>query len=853
MYDIQSQIISWAREKLHRWEQFCLAAILTNGNLADSEQNRAVELFLHEHGLRDDPEPDFVLPNSPALSLTEGKRLVSFSNLRNVNALASDQRLDIGKNLTVAFGNNGAGKTGYARVLSSACYARGNREVLRNILIPPNEDPQSADLTLTDNDGVPMTFTHVIGDRRPELKHYYCFDSTSVSEHMGGHNALAFTPAALISLNKLASATDDVRIEIQKRISERRRPPNFKSMFKSTPIAEFVNSIVGGNDIAKIQSFIDGVRAAHPTLEQIAIRQADLSVERRDVARRELTTDCNLLANILAEAVELSKITDEKMIQEVETLIERRSHLERRVIEVATLRARPEAIREWDEFASAAHAYVTAMMSTERATYPQAGDSCLLCGQVLHEDGQKHVNELLGYVEQGVRSDLEAVNSSLTRNALAVRKIQPIRYDPSVAGFDSIARIFPVHQEAVLSAVSSLNSRLRLTNSLLSGNSEPRPEFADCDSALRNLEAAKKVVNAAIRDFEASDLEKEIAALGNSDKMQRAFTSLESQIPSIREWLETERWCAVCSDKKNVRTTRHITEKYTALHGFVVRDKYVERFTERVQSLCPSIQVTAESESRKGSSVKRIQLTRAQSSYDNELVLSEGEQKAIALADFLAETSLDSNLMGLILDDPVTSLDFAWKDKIAETLASEARNIQVFVFTHDFHFLSALSSAAFRIGAHMDHHWIQNRDGIPGLVALNESPAIEDEFKNANRARQYFEVAKNEISPAKREQAITSAFGALRTSYEALVIYDVFSNVVRRFEARISLDNLHKVVCDRDVLQDIKEANARISRWIDAHLHPDSASRPDISTLKHEIETYDEIKRRIREAKKTVN
>ena len=67
-------------------------------------------------------------------------------------------------------------------------------------------------------------------------------------------------------------------------------------------------------------------------------------------------------------------------------------------------------------------------------------------------------------------------------------------------------------------------------------------------------------------------------------------------------------------------------------------------------------------------------------------ILSEGEQKVIAIADFLAEMQLSEVNKGIIFDDPVTSLDNDRKKQIAERLAFQATLKQVIIFTHDLVF-----------------------------------------------------------------------------------------------------------------------------------------------------------------------
>ena len=49
-----------------------------------------------------------------------------------MNALAENQTLKFAAGLTVVYGDNGAGKTGYIRILKQACRARGREQILGN-------------------------------------------------------------------------------------------------------------------------------------------------------------------------------------------------------------------------------------------------------------------------------------------------------------------------------------------------------------------------------------------------------------------------------------------------------------------------------------------------------------------------------------------------------------------------------------------------------------------------------------------------------------------------------------------------------------------------------------------------
>jgi wobble nucleotide-excising tRNase len=92
-------------------------------------------------------------------------------------------------------------------------------------------------------------------------------------------------------------------------------------------------------------------------------------------------------------------------------------------------------------------------------------------------------------------------------------------------------------------------------------------------------------------------------------------------------------------------------------------------------------------------------------------ILSEGEQRAVAIADFLTEISLNPANAGIVLDDPVTSQDHQRKECIARRLVREATARQVVIFTHDLVFLTMLAEAASRQSVDILTHWVERGRG----------------------------------------------------------------------------------------------------------------------------------------------
>jgi hypothetical protein len=265
---------------------------------------------------------------------------------------------------------------------------------------------------------------------------------------------------------------------------------------------------------------------------------------------------------------------------------------------------------------------------------------------------------------------------------------------------------------------------------------------------------------------------------------------------------------------------------------------------------CP-LSVEVRTQSRKGQTKKQLTL-KAHASHPSsqatiQKVLSEGEQRAVAIADFLTEVGLDKNSSGVILDDPVSSLDFDWKVTIAQHLAQEACSRQVIVFTHDLHFLYCLKQAADVAKADIAAHSIERRDDGPGWVFLDNGPACEQDYKNARIPRDWYSKAKVPGLPSdKYHSYLDQGFSSLRSCYEAFVIFDLFGGVVLRFGERISGDRLKDVHVDANIRDQVVEKIGGLSRYIGAHLHSDifAAQKPDAKKLLEEIEFFEDLKKR---------
>jgi hypothetical protein len=132
-------ILDWSLAR-PAWQRDALRRIVGRGNLSDGDIAELVLLCKKEKGaceilLDAKPLEKSDLPANPSAGASVA--LVSVTNVTGVNQLASAQTLPFEPNgITIIYGDNGAGKSGYARVLKRACRARYPGEIMPDAYDP---------------------------------------------------------------------------------------------------------------------------------------------------------------------------------------------------------------------------------------------------------------------------------------------------------------------------------------------------------------------------------------------------------------------------------------------------------------------------------------------------------------------------------------------------------------------------------------------------------------------------------------------------------------------------------------------------------------------------------------------
>ncbi len=166
-----------------------------------------------------------------------------------------------------------------------------------------------------------------------------------------------------------------------------------------------------------------------------------------------------------------------------------------------------------------------------------------------------------------------------------------------------------------------------------------------------------------------------------------------------------------------------------------------------------------------------------------EEVLSEGEQKCIAIAMFLAERDLQPGNYPMVFDDPLNSLDVRYISMFASRIIDMPN--QVIVFSHQVLFKEELVSSKgiqmYSVNSPMTGRPSPKRHLFVQRIVdyMDVKGVVVDEDENSQFFLKEAETAINSFSSGPKETMQKLAIGAsLRRAIELLVDEKVFKNLM---------------------------------------------------------------------------
>lgn len=808
-------IISWSASQ-QPWRRDCLRRLAIANDLTEADQDELLTMIKQAAGFKLASEPP-----APIAFTKEhfggGEQptvvLKGIANVEGVNRLVAKASLRFcPKALTIVYGRNGSGKSGFVRILRTACRTRIENPAILKVLADVYGDgasAQAADILVDLGNGdVPIAWTPGMA-AAPQLAQVAVFDSASAQLYVDGGSQIRYLPFGLALPHRLNAICLVLKAKLE---AEQLTVVGNKVALSSIdfPIARETAA----------QTFNTGLSKTTTDVEI----DANTAWSEDDPVRLEEIT--NLLAagataasdlNVLLSWIDAVKLECEGAIHALGdealatlTALSDTATAAREAAELAAGALFDDAplnsvgSQTWRALWQAARNYSVTEAYPDQP-FPVVGDdaesaACVLCQQPLDAGGRDRMQRFQAYMSDSLDTAATTAEVAVTDALAALPAL------PHLLGDDIAERIEQVRvRDAVLAdtlekfqavvAGRRVNAKDRLTGAELVDVAPLISPLAAVEALSIKLGDEKTALTKASLVEGRQELEIKKAELED----RKILYTNKSKLCTRRDLMVTD---AAYAKALDLVSTTGITKRANELIDTHLTAAVVSRFdSERTNLDILHLNVGL---------ARKSGQTRAEFEIDPQTkltkltsqILSEGEQRALALAGFLTEVALTDGTGPIVIDDPVSSLDRDRSAKVANRIAAEALDRQVVVFTHDIVFFNELCRTADNLGIE------------PITIALFSDLDAAGKIDTAGMVWKGLNVAKrigaiknafapmpkiHASSPADYEFAIKNLYGRLRDTYERVVEEIIFSDIVRRGVDVIQTQMLRNVTLPDDL------------------------------------------------------
>jgi len=824
LQDWSAQQPEWVQDALHR------AATSSDGFEADAE---AIAIRVQvAHGITSPGDhPCTAFDES---CLTKGEGGAETTLLCSIGPLAHVDRLEPGQTLkfaldgvTIVFGENGSGKSGYARAARRLCNSRVPVTLQGNVFAANQEATPVVAFTVKDGDEEPRTLTWTEGEPAPpELGHMTFLDTANARVYVEDKAEILFLPPQVQCLTRLGQLYVEAARICQERadgISRTFNSPIGVQFDATTTAGRLVASLALTTALDKLPSE-DLMREIGQWTEADAIKLADirLQIAQGPAAQaRKLRRIGQAAKSVADNAISVIEALTAEQIQADGELLRGLAQAQETAEALAAHQIGGQPIAAtgslaWRQLFEFARQFaVEADVISEDGAF-EINDPCPLCQRPLDEAARDRLNAFDAFIEAQATAAVDHAKEQVGNRIGALRALaieSPAQVLQTLTEFGECEERYGELALAAANSMKSLDEHRSMAISRLEGN-DVAPSLPDA-SPIDSLKAAADEFFSRAAELERlGNIDPALIQFEQELRDREAFAgSLEALVARRNGLADRHRYLA-CVAALN---TRPVSTIATALRGELVTPALRERIERECETLGLGhipLRFTEASQAGKSFFDMGLDSTRRPK---KSMVLSEGEQRALAIACFLADCHVNNSKGAIIVDDPVTSLDHQRIRRVAHRFVEEAgRGRQVIIFTHNLLFYQEVLRACADRNPQMPALpcLIQQSAQGFGVVSVNDQPWIAKKVRDRVRALEEQLSAIPDDLPRDGEAYRNLAkqfYTDLRETWERGVEEVVLGGVVERFGPDVKTQSLKMVSIDDEDYRTIFFAMKRAS------------------------------------------
>ena len=800
-------ILSWSEHNLRPWQQDATRRLFQH-TLTTEALDDLYAMLKDGVGLVDPakrkPEPLAKHHLPVTAKQSEAVTLLSMQQVNNVNRLAPNQILRFAPiGLTVIYGANASGKSGYARVLKQACRSRDASEDVRpNALEKPGSQGIPQAIFEVDIGGKKSTVAWQKGKPSPsELATVAVFDTHCARAYLDEQQEIAYLPFGLDVIESLARVvlpkiTEKLDTELS---SISTTTDAFTHLLGDTKVGALIASFSEKTKSIDVESL-----ANMSTEEQSNLAALDKTLNESDPKAK--ATAFKLAAarvTTLQRKIEFatSWVKDDAINKLATIDTETEAAISAESSAATALRANDTLLpgtgdQSWKALFQAAQKFSTELAYPgQEFPHIHDGAQCVLCQQPLALNASERLARFNTYIQANVAKIAAEKRSAREAALLKIRNADvAIGLEEAIA--DELRQLDPnVVKEITALDIAIKARRDWLLTAQKAHSWQGTPELP-IDPCIRLAVIVKSLMTQEASYVKATDDKQRLLLSRQRDEL-RARAALVPHKQAVLDLIKRINTKVLLTKCKEELKTRHISDKAKEFANITVTVPLRAALKKEFEALRVSISIPRLDESiEKGKMRHKLKLDLAAAA-EIQFILSEGEQRAIAIGAFLAELYTGGHGGGIIFDDPVSSLDHFRRQEVARRLVEEARVRQVIIFTHDTSFLGELSDLIESTKIENLIHHLEWEGKFTGKV-IEGLPWPHQSFRERIDKLQQAQRKLSKTWPAYPNEAksavMRTQYSNLRATIERAIQDVVFNHVVGRYRDWIKVHELGEVV-----------------------------------------------------------
>lgn len=861
-------LLAWS-EELPDWQRDALHRIAVSEQLSEEDRNAIKDRLMHSAGITIEADVA-ITPLSQAdlparEEVADPTVLCGIGPVRHVDKLANDQELRYGvSGITLNFGDNGAGKSGYARIAKKLCLARvvddlqgdvfavqrpPRAEIRFRYRLPGEEQPVRADWS--------------DGDPRPQpLSHMMVLDTANTRTYVDGRNEITYLPREIeivARFGRLCTALATWVDEEAASIAHRCRGLYGEAYSQTSTAGRVVRVLTTEAPLRNIPTEA-AVRdaASWDNAKRDELAGLDIALAQNPAARavsiRRIERALNALADEFAAAtVALSDEAIANMVQQCVRAVQ--------ASEAAALSAHgrfhAEPIAGTGQAAWASMYRFARKFAAEGGVRPanealEAGDVCPYCQSEIDEQTAARLRRFDDFVQSAAASEAQIAEGVL---ATTIEQIAALR----VSNFEDVEQATGEYRDIGEPEATACREILAYSAALRDRKATVLQGLQNRALRLQDALPASPVeeIRGAATAFavEAQNLEAQpghsVEMIARAAELRDAYRLSQELESVLNRRADIERRQRLLGCKSGL-DTRPISTEATRLRRELVTPELRTGIEDEIKELdLAGVPFRFDEASDRGRNYFDIVLDTPHGA-DKARVLSEGEQRALGIACFFAEMKRIRGKHGIIVDDPVSSLDHQRIRTVAKRLVAEAATgRQVIIFTHHLVFYQEVISAAAAAIPQVPvlANLISKHDGQFGIVFENDEPWIAKKVVRrieALRARVNAIRDNADRGTDEYRRLAKDFYTDLRETWERFVEEVLLCSVVERFSSGVKTQSLRDLAVDDADYQVIFAAMKKVS---ECSGHDMAAGRqlpvPDKAEMRRDLDHLDQFRTQV--------